>query len=36
MADKLATDWWRNYHQKLERLFRQEMIVIRAQEMQLL
>jgi hypothetical protein len=36
MAEELATEWWRGYRQKLERVFRQEVIVIRAQEMQLL
>jgi hypothetical protein len=35
MAEELATEWWRGYRQKLERVFRQEVIVIRAQEMQL-
>ena len=36
MAEELATEWWRGYRQKLERVFRQEVIVIRAQETQLL
>ena len=36
MAEELATSWWRDYRRKLERVFRQDVIVIRAQEIQLL
>jgi hypothetical protein len=36
MAEELATSWWRDYRRKLERVFRQEVIVIRAQQIQLL
>jgi hypothetical protein len=35
-AEELATSWWRDYRRKLERVFRQDVIVIRAQEIQLL
>lgn len=36
MVEELTTSWWHGYRQKLERLFRQNAIVIRAQEIQLL
>jgi len=36
MADELATAWWQTYRQRLERMFRQDVIVIRAQQIQLL
>ena len=36
MAKELDADWWREYKHDLERRFRQEMLVIRAQEMQML
>ena len=36
MAEELATNWWRDYRRKLEGLFRQDVIIIRAQEIQLL
>jgi hypothetical protein len=36
MAEELAVSWWRDYRRKLERVFRQDVIVIRAQEIQLL
>jgi hypothetical protein len=36
MVEELATSWWRDYRRKLERVFRQDVIVIRAQEIQLL
>jgi hypothetical protein len=36
MAEELATTWWRDYRRTLERAFRQDVIVIRAQEIQLL
>jgi hypothetical protein len=36
MAEELAKSWWRDYRRKLERVFRQDVIVIRAQEIQLL
>jgi hypothetical protein len=36
MAEELSTSWWRDYRRMLERVFRQDVIVIRAQEIQLL
>ncbi len=36
MADHLDVDWWRDYKHDLARRFRQEMLVIRVQEMRLL
>lgn len=36
MADKLDTDWWKNYKHELEARFRQEMLVVRAQEIRML
>jgi len=36
MAEKLDTVWWRDYRGKLEAQFRQQEIVVRAQEIQLL
>jgi hypothetical protein len=36
MAETLDTSWWRSYRHQLEERFRQEMIVIRAQAMDLL
>ena len=36
MADELDLGWWRDYRRKLERMFDQEVIVIRAREVQLL
>jgi hypothetical protein len=36
MAEELATTWWCDYRRTLERAFRQDVIVIRAQEIQLL
>jgi hypothetical protein len=36
MADSLDRDWWRVYRRELERSFRQEEIVIRAQDIELL
>ena len=36
MTDALSNDWWRGYRRQLEKRFRQEMIVIRAQETRLL
>jgi len=36
MADNLDQAWWRAYRIELERAFRQEAIVVRAQEIQLL
>jgi len=36
MANQLAPTWWRNYRHELEARFRQEVIVIRAQQTQLL
>jgi hypothetical protein len=36
MSKKLDADWWRQYKHQLEKRFRQEMLVIRAQEMQML
>ena len=34
MTDTLDRTWWSGYREELERRFRQELIVIRAQEMQ--
>ena len=36
MADRLDRSWWREYRQTLEREFRQDAIVIRGQEIELL
>ena len=36
MADQLDGDWWHSYRGSLERAFRQETIVIRAQSVELL
>ena len=36
MVDALDRPWWTHYRQKLERLLRQRMIVIRVQPMELL
>ena len=36
MANELDTAWWRTYRHELEARFRQEVIVIRAQQTQLL
>ena len=36
MAPELDEDWWRNYRHDLERRFRQDLIVIRAQQTRLL
>ena len=36
MTERLDEGWWRSYRGELERRFRQEMIVIRAQETRLL
>lgn len=36
MANQLDPTWWRNYRHELEARFRQEVIVIRAQQTQLL
>jgi hypothetical protein len=36
MASELDADWWRNYRQDLEKRFRQNVIMIRAQQTQLL
>lgn len=36
MAEELDVDWWRTYRQQLERRFRQETLVVRAQRLQLL
>lgn len=36
MSDELDADWWRDYKHQLEKRFRQEMLVIRAQEMRML
>lgn len=36
MASGLDADWWKEYRQDLERRFRQDVIVIRAQQTQLL
>lgn len=36
MADKLDRKWWSNYRQSLETRFRQEQVIVRAQEIRLL
>jgi hypothetical protein len=36
MADDLTTGWWQTYRHRLERMFRQDVIVIRAHAIQLL
>ena len=36
MADWLDRGWWRNYRTELERRFRQDEIVVRAREVELL
>jgi hypothetical protein len=36
MTDQLDREWWRSYRRDLERAFRQEAIVVRAQKMDLL
>ena len=36
MAESLDRDWWRAYRRELERSFRQEEIVIRAQDIEIL
>ena len=36
MADQLDRAWWQRYRRDLERAFRQEAIVVRAQELELL
>jgi hypothetical protein len=36
MARKLDRKWWRNYGRRLEQLFQQESVVIRAQRMTML
>jgi hypothetical protein len=36
MAERLERDWWRGYRRELESRFRQEEIVIRAQEIEIL
>ena len=36
MADQLDVDWWSDYKHDLAQRFRQEMLVIRVQEMRLL
>ena len=36
MAPELDCDWWRNYRHDLESRFRQDLIVIRAQQTRLL
>ncbi|NNM72739.1 hypothetical protein [Enterovirga aerilata] len=36
MAERLDEAWWRDYRVRLERLFRQEAIVVRAQTIRLL
>ena len=36
MADELDRGWWRDYRRKLEKMFAQEVIVIRARQVQLL
>ena len=32
LTDDLDQDWWKNYRQKLEKIFRQETILVRATE----
>src|SRR3954451_2278962 len=36
MADELDAGWWKKYRRGLERRFRQEQVVVRAQEIRLL
>ena len=36
MASELDADWWRNYRHDLEKRFRQDVIMIRAQQTRLL
>lgn len=36
MADRLERAWWRDYRQALEREFRQDAIIIRSQDIELL
>lgn len=36
MADDLEPDWWTDYRQTIEKRLRQEMLVVRAQEIRLL
>ncbi len=36
MTDELDADWWRAYREGLERRFRQDSVVVRAQEVRLL
>src|SRR5512134_2877120 len=36
MVQNLDEDWWRSYRKKLEQLFRQDKLVIRAHEIRLL
>jgi hypothetical protein len=36
MVDEVETEWWRSYRAQLERTFRQDTIVIRAQEVRIL
>ncbi len=36
MSDDLDENWWRDYKRQLEERFRQEMLVIRAQETRML
>jgi hypothetical protein len=36
MADELDADWWRGYRQSLEKAFRQDAIVVRAQDVRIL
>ncbi len=36
MTEGLDGKWWRNYRKRLERVFKQESIVVRAQDIQLL
>jgi hypothetical protein len=36
MADELDENWWQRYRRELERVFRQDAIVIRAQKIQIL
>ena len=36
MSDNLDCDWWRDYKRELEKRFRQDMLVVRAQEARML
>jgi hypothetical protein len=36
MAEKLDRDWWRAYREELARRFRQDMLIVRVSEMELL